>query len=77
VPEREADQETVDEGVLASHAADSEQQQAAVAAVADNDAYNWGQGLTLVHYSAQPEPFFTQNTPKTPPANPCHPLNTP
>jgi len=22
-----------------------------------------GQGFTLVHYSAQPEPFLTQNTP--------------
>jgi hypothetical protein len=22
-----------------------------------------GQGLTLVHFSAQPEPFLTQNTP--------------
>jgi len=25
-----------------------------------------GQGLTLVHFSAQPEPFLTQNTPYTP-----------
>jgi len=24
------------------------------------------QGLILVHFSAQPEPFLTQNTPKTP-----------
>jgi hypothetical protein len=27
-------------------------------------------GLTLVHFSAQPEPFLTQNTPQ-------HPQNTP
>jgi len=32
------------------------------------------QGLTLVHFSAQPEPFLTQNTPYTPP---IHPLYTP
>jgi hypothetical protein len=25
-----------------------------------------GQGLALVHFSAQPEPFLTRNTPKTP-----------
>jgi len=25
-----------------------------------------GQGPTLVHFSAQPEPFLTQNTPYTP-----------
>jgi hypothetical protein len=25
------------------------------------------QELTLVHFSAQPEPFLTQNTPETPP----------
>jgi hypothetical protein len=25
-----------------------------------------GQGLTLVHFSAQPEPFLTQNTSYTP-----------
>jgi hypothetical protein len=25
-----------------------------------------GQGLTLVHFSAQPEPFLTQNTQITP-----------
>ena len=24
---------------------------------------DWGQGLTLVHFSAQFEPFMTQNTP--------------
>jgi len=26
-------------------------------------AMGLGQGLTLVHFSAQPEPFLTQNTP--------------
>jgi hypothetical protein len=25
------------------------------------------QGLTLVHFSAQPEPYLTRNTPLTPP----------
>jgi len=35
------------------------------------------EGLTLVHFSAQPEPFLTQNTPQTPPATPCHPLIPP
>jgi len=25
------------------------------------------QGLTLVHFSAQPEPFLTRNTPQIPP----------
>jgi hypothetical protein len=29
-----------------------------------------GQVLTLVHFSAQLEPFLTQNTPSTPPNNP-------
>ena len=29
-----------------------------------------GQGLTLVHFSAQPQPFLTQNTPYTPPTTP-------
>jgi beta-phosphoglucomutase-like phosphatase (HAD superfamily) len=28
------------------------------------------QGLTLVHFSAQPEPLLTQNTPQTPPNTP-------
>jgi hypothetical protein len=28
------------------------------------------QGLTLVHFSAQPEPFLMQNTPYIPPLNP-------
>jgi len=32
-----------------------------------------GQGLTLVHFSAQPEPFPTQNTPYTPPKFPLTP----
>jgi len=36
-----------------------------------------GQGLTLVHFSAQLEPFLTQNTPFTPPNPPSHPLHTP
>jgi len=40
-----------------------------------------GQGLTLVHFSAQPEPFLTQHTPCTPSKNsltpPEHPLNNP
>ena len=35
-----------------------------------------GQGLTLVHFSAQPEPFLTQNTPYIHHVNPCHPLYT-
>jgi hypothetical protein len=35
-----------------------------------------GHGLTLVHYSGQPEPFLTHNTPSTPPNTPKHPLNT-
>ena len=35
------------------------------------------QGLTLVHLSAQPEPFLTQNTPCTPPNTHSNPLNTP
>jgi len=26
-----------------------------------------GQGLTLVHFTAEPEPFLTQNTPYTTP----------
>jgi len=29
--------------------------------------YGHRQGLALVHFSAQPEPFLTQNTPRTPP----------
>ncbi|MEU7579187.1 pullulanase-type alpha-1,6-glucosidase [Streptomyces sp. NPDC041068] len=41
IPERRADQNTPDCD-LASHAADSEKQQECVAAVAADDAYNWG-----------------------------------
>jgi hypothetical protein len=29
-----------------------------------------GQGLTHVHFPAQPEPFLTQNAPQSPPNNP-------
>ena len=36
-----------------------------------------GQGLTLVLFSAQPEPFLTQNTPWTPPDTPQYPLTPP
>jgi hypothetical protein len=36
-----------------------------------------GQGLTLVHFSAQPEPFPTQNIPYIPPNTPTHHTNTP
>ena len=36
-----------------------------------------GQGLTLVHFSAQPELFLTQNIPCTPPNTPSHLLYTP
>jgi len=35
------------------------------------------QGLTLVHYSAQLEPFLTQNHTLNIPTTPYHPLNTP
>jgi len=40
------------------------------------------QGLTLIHFSAEPEPFLTQNTPYTLPIvsniTPCnHPPNSP
>jgi len=34
-------------------------------------------GPTLVHFSAQPEPFMTQNLPCTPPNTPYHLLNNP
>ena len=34
-------------------------------------------GLTLVHFSAQPGPLLSQNTPYTPPTTPPHPINTP
>jgi len=36
-----------------------------------------GRGLTLVHFSAQPQPFLTQNTPCTPLNTPYHPLPPP
>jgi hypothetical protein len=36
-----------------------------------------GQGLTLVHSSAQLEPLLTQNTPCTPPETPQYPLTPP
>jgi hypothetical protein len=35
------------------------------------------QGLTLVHYSAQLEPFVTQKHTRHTPNTPYHPLNTP
>jgi len=31
-----------------------------------NRWYPYRQGLTLVHFSAQPDPFLTQNTPEHP-----------
>ena len=40
------------------------------------DIYGW-QGLTLVHYSAQFEPFLTQEHTLHTPDTPYHPLNTP
>jgi len=43
---------------------------AAAAACASISASTVHQGLTLVHFSAQPEPLLTQNTPSTPPASP-------
>ena len=36
-----------------------------------------GQGLTLVHFSAQPEPFLTQHTPQSPPITTYYPLTPP
>jgi len=43
-----------------------------------------GQGRTLVHFSAQPEPYLTRNTPfkrptspNIPPTPPKHPQNNP
>ena len=49
-------------GVLSSN------QDGALAVVEDvvcdmNEAATGGQGLTLVHFSAQPKPFLTKNTP--------------
>jgi len=46
----------------------------------DGDNSGHRQGRTLVHFSAQPEPFLTQNTPWTPPhpvTPPTHPLSNP
>ena len=37
----------------------------------------WFQGLTLVHFSAQPEPFLTTNTPYTPHDTPLTPHKQP
>jgi hypothetical protein len=42
-----------------------------------SDGGGGGQGLTLVHFSAQPEPFLTQHPPQTHPGTPCNLLNTP
>jgi hypothetical protein len=36
----------------------------------------WNQGLTLVHHSAQLEPFLTQKHTLNTPNTPYHPLNT-
>jgi hypothetical protein len=36
-----------------------------------------GQGPTLVHFSAQPEPFLTQKHTLHTPDTPQHPLNNP
>jgi len=38
--------------------------------LADNREKIERQGLTLVHFSAQPEPFLTRNAPQTPRNNP-------
>jgi hypothetical protein len=35
------------------------------------------QGLTLVHFSSQPEPCSTQKMPSAPSNTPRHPLGTP
>ena len=37
----------------------------------------WRQGLTHVHFLAQPEPFLTRNTPQTHPTTPEHSLKHP
>ena len=42
VPEDRADQETVDPALLASYPPDSDQPQALIAAIADQDGFNWG-----------------------------------
>ena len=41
-----------------------------------SDTAATGQGLTLVHFSAQLEPFLTQTHPDHPPIPSKHPLNT-
>jgi peptidase E len=46
--------------------------EATIGAIMDTlttSAFQW-QGLTLVHFSGQPEPFLTQSTPYTPPNTP-------
>ena len=58
VPERRADQQTVDETLLATYAPDSEQQQAAVAAIKDADGFNWG--YDPWHYTV-PEGSYATN----------------
>jgi pullulanase-type alpha-1,6-glucosidase len=42
IPERREDQLSVDEVLLASYPPDSAEQQAAIAAIADQDGFNWG-----------------------------------
>ena len=42
-----------------------------------NASSTCGQGLTLVHFSAQLEPFLTQNTPQTLPDAAYHILGVP
>ena len=42
IPEIRADQATVDDAVLASYPPDSDQQQAAITAVENDDGFNWG-----------------------------------
>ena len=42
IPELRSDQATVDDAVLASYPPDSDQQQAAISAIADDDGFNWG-----------------------------------
>jgi pullulanase len=42
IPEVRSEQATVDDDVLASYPPDSDQQQAAITAVADNDGFDWG-----------------------------------
>jgi hypothetical protein len=43
----------------------------------NGEALTLGQGLTLPHFSAEPEPFMTQNTPQSAPNTPYHPLSNP